>query len=183
MGHDLASVSWQQEDRQQTLSIYPSDEIDAGSKSKIADVGSAKREDEKNVLYRIGGNSRAPTQSVYNVAIPAPVASPRSTAARFLFLVLTVRKADTNEIVSILGHELGHWKMSHTLQGFVISQTYLLASFCAFGLATELGESLRLSFGYSTSATLITLYLFFAVVSAVFRKKQGPDDFLSRDAV
>lgn len=73
-------------------------------------------------------------------------------------------KADTNEIVSILGHELGHWKMSHTLQGFVITQSYLLASFCAFGLAMELGESLRLSFGYSTSATLITLYLFFAVV-------------------
>lgn len=74
------------------------------------------------------------------------------------------RQADTNEIVSILGHELGHWKMSHTLQGFVITQSYLLASFCAFGLAMELGESLRLSFGYSTSATLITLYLFFAVV-------------------
>lgn len=55
--------------------------------------------------------------------------------------------------------------MSHTLQGFVITQSYLLASFCAFGLATELGESLRLSFGYSTQATLITLYLFFAVVS------------------
>ncbi|CBJ27157.1 CaaX prenyl protease Ste24 [Ectocarpus siliculosus] len=77
-----------------------------------------------------------------------------------------IKQADTNEIVSILGHELGHWKMSHTLQGFVISQTYLLASFCAFGLATELGESLRLSFGYSTSATLITLYLFFAVMWA-----------------
>eukprot|EP00752_Nemacystus_decipiens_P009392 g8395.t1 len=77
-----------------------------------------------------------------------------------------IKQADTNEIVSILGHELGHWKMSHTLQGFVITQSYLLASFCAFGLATELGESLRLSFGYSTHATLITLYLFFAVMWA-----------------
>eukprot|EP00903_Cladosiphon_okamuranus_P011068 g10449.t1 len=77
-----------------------------------------------------------------------------------------IEQADTNEIVSILGHELGHWKMSHTLQGFVITQSYLLCSFCAFGLATELGESLRLSFGYSTEATLITLYLFFAVMWA-----------------
>lgn len=79
----------------------------------------------------------------------------------------TELKVDTSEIVSILGHELGHWKMSHTLQGFAITQTYLLASFSAFALATELGESLRLSFGYSTPATLITLYLFFAVVSLV----------------
>lgn len=78
-------------------------------------------------------------------------------------------KAETSEIVSILGHELGHWKMSHTLQGFAITQTYLLASFSAFALATELGESLRLSFGFSTSATLITLYLFFAVVSLFFQ--------------
>lgn len=74
-------------------------------------------------------------------------------------------KAETTEIVSILGHELGHWKMSHTIQGFIITQTYLLASFSAFGLATEFSESLRLSFGYSTPTTLITLYLFFAVVS------------------
>lgn len=56
--------------------------------------------------------------------------------------------------------------MSHTLQGFVISQSYMLAAFTAFALATELGESLRFSFGYSTSATIITLYLFFAVVRA-----------------
>lgn len=90
------------------------------------------------------------------------------------FSQTTLRKADTNEIVSILGHELGHWKMSHTLQGFVITQSYLLASFCAFGLATELGESLRLSFGYSTSATLITLYLFFAVVSFANSPREMP---------
>lgn len=90
------------------------------------------------------------------------------------FSPTTLRKADTNEIVSILGHELGHWKMSHTLQGFVITQSYLLASFCAFGLATELGESLRLSFGYSTSATLITLYLFFAVVSFANNPRATP---------
>ncbi|CAM9302219.1 unnamed protein product [Scytosiphon promiscuus] len=85
---------------------------------------------------------------------------------RIVLFDTLMKQADTNEIVSILGHELGHWKMSHTLQGFVITQSYLLASFCAFGLAMELGESLRLSFGYSTSATLITLYLFFAVMWA-----------------
>lgn len=89
--------------------------------------------------------------------------------SRLISTQLFFPQADTNEIVSILGHELGHWKMSHTLQGFVITQSYLLASFCAFGLAMELGESLRLSFGYSTHATLITLYLFFAVVSFATR--------------
>lgn len=78
------------------------------------------------------------------------------------------RKADTSEIVSILGHELGHWQMSHTLQGFAITQTYFLAAFSTFALVTELNEDLRLSFGFSTAAPLITLYLFFAVVSLSF---------------
>ncbi|CAM9104294.1 unnamed protein product [Laminaria digitata] len=85
---------------------------------------------------------------------------------RIVLFDTLIKQAETSEIVSILGHELGHWQMSHTLQGFVITQSYLLASFSAFALATELSESLRLSFGYSTSATLITLYLFFAVMWA-----------------
>lgn len=94
-----------------------------------------------------------------------------SFASSFCSRAIVVRrssldqKTETSEIVSILGHELGHWQMSHTLQGFVITQTYLLTSFAAFALATELGESLRSSFGYFTEAPLITLYLFFAVVS------------------
>ncbi|CAM9665580.1 unnamed protein product [Ascophyllum nodosum] len=85
---------------------------------------------------------------------------------RIVLFDTLIKQADTTEIVSILGHELGHWQMSHTLQNFAITQTYLLASFSAFALATELGKDLRLSFGFSTSAPLITLYLFFAVMWA-----------------
>lgn len=105
-----------------------------------------------------------PLNNATNPCYVSPSPLPR---APYTLSFATARKAETSEIVSILGHELGHWKMSHTLQGFAITQTYLLASFSAFALATELGESLRLSFGFSTPATLITLYLFFAVVSLV----------------
>ena len=33
-----------------------------------------------------------------------------------------IAQASTEEIVAIVGHELGHWNHSHTLQMFVISQ-------------------------------------------------------------
>ncbi|CAM9172755.1 unnamed protein product [Choristocarpus tenellus] len=85
---------------------------------------------------------------------------------RIVLFDTLIQQASVDEIVAILGHELGHWKKSHTLQGFAISQSYVFVSFCAFALASELGESLRMSFGYSAPATLITLYLFFAVMWA-----------------
>ncbi|CAM9241298.1 unnamed protein product [Sphacelaria rigidula] len=83
---------------------------------------------------------------------------------RIVLFDTLIKQAETSEIVSILGHELGHWKMSHTLQGFAITQTYILAAFSSFALATEMGENLRLSFGFSSTATLITLHLFSSVM-------------------
>ncbi|CAM9212474.1 unnamed protein product [Discosporangium mesarthrocarpum] len=85
---------------------------------------------------------------------------------RIVLFDTLIKQATKEEIVAILGHELGHWKMSHTIQGLVISQIYMLISFSAFALASELGEPLRLSFGYSVPASFVTLYLFFAVMWA-----------------
>jgi len=41
-------------------------------------------------------------------------------------------QATNDEIVAILGHELGHWKMWHTAQGFLIQQLYMLGAFYVF---------------------------------------------------
>jgi STE24 endopeptidase len=54
------------------------------------------------------------------------------------------------EILAILGHELGHYKLWHTLQGFAVSQLYTLALFGSFaGLALQ--PSLFSSFGFAAS--------------------------------
>lgn len=39
---------------------------------------------------------------------------------------------DTNEILAVLAHELGHWKHNHALKGFVLSQVILVANFVTF---------------------------------------------------
>jgi STE24 endopeptidase len=38
-----------------------------------------------------------------------------------------ITQCTQNELVAILGHEIGHWKLWHTWQGFIISQIYTFA--------------------------------------------------------
>ena len=33
-----------------------------------------------------------------------------------------IEQVETPELLAILGHEIGHWKLNHTQQGFIISQ-------------------------------------------------------------
>ncbi|XP_012540453.1 CAAX prenyl protease 1 homolog [Monomorium pharaonis] len=39
---------------------------------------------------------------------------------------------DTDEILAVLAHELGHWKHNHALKGFLLSQVILVANFVMF---------------------------------------------------
>ncbi|XP_076059851.1 CAAX prenyl protease 1 homolog [Oratosquilla oratoria] len=39
----------------------------------------------------------------------------------------------TNEVLAVLGHELGHWKLNHVLKNIVISQVNLFLIFSVFG--------------------------------------------------
>jgi Zn-dependent protease with chaperone function len=41
-----------------------------------------------------------------------------------------------DEIVSVIAHELGHWKLNHTVYSFVAVQVFL-NTFCRFSLYAE----------------------------------------------
>lgn len=40
---------------------------------------------------------------------------------------------NTSEVLAVLGHELGHWKLNHVLKGIIISQVNLFLVFAVFG--------------------------------------------------
>lgn len=42
------------------------------------------------------------------------------------------RGCDTDEIVAVLAHELGHWHYSHALQGFFFAQVLFISIFIHF---------------------------------------------------
>jgi len=69
-------------------------------------------------------------------------------------------QVDNDEIVSIVGHELGHWALSHTMYNFIITQVYFAIAFYSFGFFyTENG--IYSSFGFEGSApTIVKLLLF-----------------------
>lgn len=55
-----------------------------------------------------------------------------------------------DEVVAVLGHELGHWKMNHVLKGIVISQVNLLLIFGVFGAMYRYSPLYR-AFGFHNS--------------------------------
>jgi STE24 endopeptidase len=75
-----------------------------------------------------------------------------------------------DEILAILGHELGHWKLGHTLTSFAITQTYFGAAFYFFSL-TYGAQDLYSAFGFDENPSrpvpsIIALLLFFQTLWA-----------------
>lgn len=74
-----------------------------------------------------------------------------------------------DEILAILGHELGHWKLGHTLTNFVVTQLYFGAAFYFFSLCYTTQDLYR-AFGFDDPQrpipTIISLILFFQTLWA-----------------
>ncbi|CAM9476427.1 unnamed protein product [Chrysoparadoxa australica] len=77
-----------------------------------------------------------------------------------------VSQATVPEIVAILGHEIGHWKLSHTLQGLFITQVYIFVALYSYGVLMEGNNDVFLSFGFVSQPRIVGLTLFFATIWA-----------------
>lgn len=72
------------------------------------------------------------------------------------------------EILAILGHELGHWKLGHTLSNLIVTQVYTGVMFYCFSLVFSSNE-LFAAFGFSReerAPIIIALLLFSQTVWA-----------------
>lgn len=85
-----------------------------------------------------------------------------------LFDTLMTQVSD-DEILAILGHELGHWKLGHTLSNFIVTQLYFGAAFYFFSLCYG-SRDLAAAFGFDDVSrpvpTIISLLLFFQTLWA-----------------
>ncbi len=54
---------------------------------------------------------------------------------------------NTGEILAVLGHELGHWKLNHVLKNIVISEVHILLMFAFFGYLYK-NQMLYAAFGF-----------------------------------
>jgi len=78
-----------------------------------------------------------------------------------------LEQLDQSEIVAVLGHELGHWKLNHTLKMFFIGQFHIFISFFLFGQILN-WDYMYHSFGFDSKPTIIGLIIFFQFVMSPF---------------
>lgn len=86
---------------------------------------------------------------------------------RIVLFDTLIKQMTVPELEAVLGHEIGHWALSHVLQMFVIQQVYFLAMFALFGFSLN-DPQLYLSFGFNpnTKPTIIGLMLFLSTIWA-----------------
>uniref|UniRef100_A0A1I7Z4B2 Ste24 endopeptidase n=2 Tax=Steinernema glaseri TaxID=37863 RepID=A0A1I7Z4B2_9BILA len=77
-----------------------------------------------------------------------------------------------DEVVAVLGHELGHWDLSHTQFNLLMAEVNLLLLFAVFAYFYR-QESLYHAFGFSTQPTLIGLMIVFQFVTAPYNQLMG----------
>jgi STE24 endopeptidase len=130
----------------------------------------------KKQIYDLAASVQYPLQKLY--VMDGSTRSSHSNAFMYGFgnnkrIVLydtLLKQVSNEEIVAILGHELGHWKLKHTLQSFVVTQLYFGAAFYMFSLVYTGSPELYASFGFVGGArpvpTLIALLLFFQTIWA-----------------
>jgi len=127
----------------------------------------------KDQIFSLAGRLEFPLTNLF--AMDGSKRSSHSNAFMFGFfknkrIVLydtLMKQVHDDEILAILGHELGHWKMGHTVTNFVISQLYTGAAFFTFSLCYTSHELYR-AFGFDDDSrpvpTIIALMLFFSTV-------------------
>jgi len=77
-----------------------------------------------------------------------------------------IEQMEEVEVLAVLGHEFGHWKMSHNIKNLIISEIHLFVIFFLFGQFMN-NANLYTSFGFDTQPTIIGLLLFQFVYSPV----------------
>eukprot|EP00117_Sycon_ciliatum_P021374 scpid53651/ scgid18757/ CAAX prenyl protease 1 homolog; Farnesylated proteins-converting enzyme 1; Prenyl protein-specific endoprotease 1; Zinc metalloproteinase Ste24 homolog len=78
-----------------------------------------------------------------------------------------------DQILAVLLHELGHWKLSHNLKNIIISQINLFLCFFIFGLLVH-QQYLYSSFGFPDSRpTLIGMVIIFQYIFSPYNEVMG----------
>jgi len=80
---------------------------------------------------------------------------------------------NNEEIVAVLGHELGHWSMNHVLKNILIAQVQIFSVFALFGYLSK-SSPLYQAFGFTDSQpALIGLMIVLQYITAPYSAVVG----------
>ncbi|KAI4244538.1 MAG: hypothetical protein L6R40_003005 [Gallowayella cf. fulva] len=116
--------------------------------------GLAKRlEFPLNSLFVIDGSKRSAHSNAYFYGLP--------WKKHIVIYDTLIEKSETEEVVAVLSHELGHWSLSHTTKLFGIAQFHMFYIFALFSVFINNG-SLYQSFGFHTEFPIIIGFILFS---------------------
>jgi len=133
----------------------------------------------KTSIYELAGRLDYPLKKLF--VMDGSKRSSHSNAFMFGFgsnkrIVLfdtLMDQVSQDEILAILGHELGHWKLGHTLTNFAVTQVYFGVAFYFFSLCYT-SKDLYAAFGFDSTTsevpTMIALLVFFQTLWAPLDK-------------
>ncbi|KAJ2852177.1 zinc metalloprotease [Coemansia brasiliensis] len=102
-------------------------------------------------LYMVDGSKRSSHSNAYVFGF--------FKAKRIVIYDTLIEQCTTDEIVAVVGHELGHWKQNHTLRMLVVAQFQILFIFFAFSCFIA-EQSMYKSFGIDGMPVMLG-FLFF----------------------
>ncbi|MCJ1436065.1 hypothetical protein MMC27_005443 [Xylographa pallens] len=121
---------------------------------KIGVEGLAKRlEFPLKELYVIDGSKRSAHSNAYFYGLP--------WKKHIVIYDTLIEKSETEEVVAVLSHELGHWSLSHTTKLFGISQFHMFYLFALFSVFIN-NRSLYESFGFHREFPIIIGFILFS---------------------
>ncbi|ODA79152.1 hypothetical protein RJ55_04744 [Drechmeria coniospora] len=104
-------------------------------------------------LFVIDGSKRSAHSNAYFYGLP--------WKKHIVIYDTLIEKTQTEEIIAILAHELGHWKLGHTTRLFGISQAHLLYVFSLFSIFIN-NVSLYSAFGFSATRPIVIGFILFS---------------------
>ncbi|KAH0542212.1 hypothetical protein FGG08_003334 [Glutinoglossum americanum] len=106
-----------------------------------------------NQLYVIDGSKRSAHSNAYFYGLP--------WKKHIVIYDTLIAENETEEVVAVLAHELGHWSLSHTTKLLGISQFHLFYVFALFSVFIN-NHSLYQSFGFHKEMPIVIGFILFS---------------------
>lgn len=126
----------------------------------------------KDKIYALASKLKFPLKKLF--VVDASMRSTQSNAYFFGFggnkrIVLydtLMKHMQTDEIVAVVAHELGHWSMNHTILHLIYSFTSIFITFYVFSFVIH-RDDILIDFGFSKHYNTVALLVFSEIYSPV----------------
>ena len=146
------------------ITVYPSvimpifnkfTPLDPGPLRDAVEALSAKLKFPLTELQVMDGSKRSAHSNAFFTGLP--------WKKKIVLFDTLVEKSEKEEVVAVLAHELGHWKMSHTTKQLAIAQAHLFVMFALFSGFVH-NRSLYEAFGFYNEQPIIIGFMLFSEV-------------------